>query len=714
MKKWIHHGGGVYELHPDSYPTEWEKYKQTGEGRHRSFTVKSKVKENEGLGKIIGQTGHAALVNIGDTKVFMELAKDYVGAYGRDFANFLPNWPKWVLQGVIEAAAEYLDPGQSRQTTLMSPSAWQHRQLNQYVNKALHKTPIPYDFATLPDFLNPVSAITSPLFTLGKQLEVGYNVLSNVGGMVSPSLMRRLGFEKDKEAGDSHGYYRPEGNYRSSEDLPRAVGRVAKKVATKGMQVLHPKVVYQTLKERGPTFVKTSATKIANKSMEMGKKVFSAASLRNVLSGVRSVRDRVYSDAHRASALFQMVYEHPVDSVSEAMKSLFVGGLYSLFGTVATTILGDSNTLQVYFAEAIDKLFGPPAQGAPNSRPRDGDLILKDQPSTKTFLQACRGSYGVSSGTSHTVEGFHVFMHSDNVKLYVSAQKFENDHHVCIMVQRGTIDFEGWTADLTKIGNNTLREHIRYRRTTSVMDEFRYKSVQKFGKMTWFGSGHSLGGALADIMLDEYRVERCITFNPAVQPKDYDSRKNLRVYVGNDPLSLIFGDRVTRNVVMLSNIEGGMGPVHRNAHGIAALEDKIGEMQKFGFSNDTRNLYGSIQGEDFTQGFLSEEMDEHPDLLGLDGSESFSEMYPVVESREEILERNKQHSQFYPSKTIDNEEEAKDVVMFDDTIEDNRSEASSGVGESLYSDVDANSEGDGGERLQRGMDVAAVTRHHSF
>lgn len=53
--------------------------------------------------------------------------------------------------------------------------------------------------------------------------------------------------------------------------------------------------------------------------------------------------------------------------------------------------------------------------------------------------------------------------------------------------------------------------------------------------------GHSLGGAICDQLIADGIAHHCVSFNPAIQPKDLHNSNNTRYYKSGDPLYTLMG-----------------------------------------------------------------------------------------------------------------------------------------------------------------------------
>lgn len=122
--------------------------------------------------------------------------------------------------------------------------------------------------------------------------------------------------------------------------------------------------------------------------------------------------------------------------------------------------------------------------------------------------------------------------HSKNVFYYEN----EKTKH-CVFAIRGMIPTNA--EDITAVSSlisNGLSHTTRYKRDLDFIKGYNYGDQSK----TIF-VGHSLGGAICDQLINDGIAHKCITFNPAVQPKDIRNNHNERYYNPNDFLYLLIG-----------------------------------------------------------------------------------------------------------------------------------------------------------------------------
>ena len=112
--------------------------------------------------------------------------------------------------------------------------------------------------------------------------------------------------------------------------------------------------------------------------------------------------------------------------------------------------------------------------------------------------------------------------------------KFYKQGNTVVVGVRGTVpsDVEDVKAD-GLIALNKLEGSPRFQKDVAVMRQVKNSMPQ----YDFYGVGHSLGGAVLDGLLRENLMISGVSYNPAVQPKDFNSNiPNSRIYQKGDPL----------------------------------------------------------------------------------------------------------------------------------------------------------------------------------
>ena len=126
--------------------------------------------------------------------------------------------------------------------------------------------------------------------------------------------------------------------------------------------------------------------------------------------------------------------------------------------------------------------------------------------------------------------------------------KFYKDNGNTIVVAiRGTkpTDMDDVKADgLIAIGQ--LESSDRYKRDLTTIQQFQTQYPPS--QYDYYGVGHSLGGAILDMFLKRGFLKNGVSYNPAVQPQDFQntSLANQRVYMESDPLYALMGRNLAK------------------------------------------------------------------------------------------------------------------------------------------------------------------------
>jgi len=121
--------------------------------------------------------------------------------------------------------------------------------------------------------------------------------------------------------------------------------------------------------------------------------------------------------------------------------------------------------------------------------------------------------------------------------------RFYKNGLTIIVVIRGTRNLSDIRADFT-INKNKLDTTPRY-----IADEQKLLEVQDiypYNEYGYYGIAHSLGGAIMDRFLERGLLNNGISFNPAVEPKNYTNPAGLnqRIYNKNDQVYDWFGKKI--------------------------------------------------------------------------------------------------------------------------------------------------------------------------
>jgi len=147
-------------------------------------------------------------------------------------------------------------------------------------------------------------------------------------------------------------------------------------------------------------------------------------------------------------------------------------------------------------------------------------------PSRNTFYKLVLESYKPSA--QNQVDGWTLVAESPTIKIY------RKDTDVVVSI-RGTFDSEDAKAD-SLIATNNLESSSRFKKDFKFLDDF-IKADNSYPPSTYYGVGHSLGGAILDLFLNNGMIKEGQSYNPAIQPQDFNRElPNHRIFMSGDPL----------------------------------------------------------------------------------------------------------------------------------------------------------------------------------
>jgi len=136
-------------------------------------------------------------------------------------------------------------------------------------------------------------------------------------------------------------------------------------------------------------------------------------------------------------------------------------------------------------------------------------------------------------------------------------QKSASSNNIKMTTNRYS-NFNDLKADAS-IAFNRLEYSQRYKIDKADLKKFIAKNPG-----TYYGTGHSLGGAILDLFIREGMINEGISFNPAIQSRDYQSDsylKNKRIYESCDPLYKTMG-RFAKGSQANTNAKGNILECH--------------------------------------------------------------------------------------------------------------------------------------------------------
>jgi hypothetical protein len=148
-------------------------------------------------------------------------------------------------------------------------------------------------------------------------------------------------------------------------------------------------------------------------------------------------------------------------------------------------------------------------------------------PPKALVIKLVEASYSTSPPAD--IEGWTLIKSTPTVKFY----KKENTIIVAI---RGTADLRD-VSSWYDIAKGVLNKTARMRE-----DEMEVAHIRKeYPTTRMYGVGHSAGGAIIDVLIAKGQLIAGVTYNPAVEKQYFNSKKNYRIYMENDPLYNLIG-----------------------------------------------------------------------------------------------------------------------------------------------------------------------------
>lgn len=148
-----------------------------------------------------------------------------------------------------------------------------------------------------------------------------------------------------------------------------------------------------------------------------------------------------------------------------------------------------------------------------------------------TLQKITKETYNLT-GPTEDVDGWKLVKWSPRVKFYMKG----NDVIVGVRGTKNAEDVSVWpTIPLNTLGNTDVYKGIE---AEVVLFQSEYPKTE----YNYFAVGHSLGGALIDILLRKGLIKEAVSYNPAIQYNDINGGlANRRIYYGADPLYKIMG-----------------------------------------------------------------------------------------------------------------------------------------------------------------------------
>lgn len=233
---------------------------------------------------------------------------------------------------------------------------------------------------------------------------------------------------------------------------------------------------------------------------------------------------RANVDARDLHALFG---EHNED-YEKWKKAKYGEGPLNVLGVVHVRAKGKGRYRGKGWLDALNpyniynKIVGGPAPApAPAPTPKPAG----SRPPNSILHKIAVESY--NAPPARNVGDFSLFYATPTLKFYRSG-------NTVVVGIRGTVptDLEDVKADAL-VGANKLESSSRFKKDEAEMNRWH----RELPSAEWYGVGHSLGGAVLDGLLRKNLLISGVSYNPAVQPKDFNGNlPNHRIYQQGDPL----------------------------------------------------------------------------------------------------------------------------------------------------------------------------------
>ena len=131
--------------------------------------------------------------------------------------------------------------------------------------------------------------------------------------------------------------------------------------------------------------------------------------------------------------------------------------------------------------------------------------------------------------------------------------KFYRAGNQIIIGVRGTKDARD-VASWVLVPTNSVKAGARYRADAEILKDF--KNDNALEDLQYYAVGHSLGGAIIDVLLRNRDIIAGISFNPAIQVMDLRANlANKRIYHVDDPLYMLMGRLASGGTVVVGKTQ---------------------------------------------------------------------------------------------------------------------------------------------------------------
>jgi len=150
----------------------------------------------------------------------------------------------------------------------------------------------------------------------------------------------------------------------------------------------------------------------------------------------------------------------------------------------------------------------------------------------------------------------------------------------CVLAVRGTKEFrdvQSWNPVL----ESKVKTTLRYKDDLNTAKQWRQRHP-----VAWYGTGHSLGGAICDNLLMDFILTagKAVSFNPAIEPAVLKRKfplNNTRIYFEGDPLYALFGKEDPNSILVSDPSPGWIKSligIDLESHGLGSFEGKLDDV----------------------------------------------------------------------------------------------------------------------------------------
>ena len=196
-------------------------------------------------------------------------------------------------------------------------------------------------------------------------------------------------------------------------------------------------------------------------------------------------------------------------------------------------------------AEDVAREAGPdiPAEAM---KPKGKNMTMVGGVPLYCYWEICKQTYKLNKGQRplNNIDN-PVTGGAFNLKGWTNSLLYYSNGEVCIIGVRGSATKEDWTDANRRIPFNKLIESNRAKEDLKAVREFEAGLRKSQPQLKFYATGHSLGGAMCDLLLASGLAKLAVTYNPAIEPQYKHYSHNHRIYNEWDPLYLVMGQFAT-------------------------------------------------------------------------------------------------------------------------------------------------------------------------